>query len=37
MHPNLTNYLIEDQSQYDPNYVSFLCGVHQNIQKKMSG
>lgn len=37
MSPSLTNYLVEDQSQYEQHYVNFLCGIHQNIQKKMSG
>ena len=37
MNPNLTNNLVEDQNQFDQHYVNFLCSVHQNIQKKMSG
>lgn len=36
MSPCLSNYMIEDKNQIEPNYVNFLCSVHQNIQKRMS-
>ncbi len=33
---DLANHLVEDKTKDEVHYVDFLCGVHEEIQKKMN-
>jgi hypothetical protein len=36
MKTEFANILIEDKKPDEPHYVDFLCGMHEEIQKKMN-